>query len=320
MKDQYTQKELLNNILNIPSETQTIEFKRLSDEKVIVKVVETVVAMANTEGGVIVLGVDDPEKTKLNRKDRIFGINEKAEVFDALGREIQRITPPLSGIWPPQIIEDNNKKIGVLFIPKALLSFHSINNHVFVRAEKSNRQLNAHEIVKFAYAKGFEKADRALVDVDFSLLKTSAYEEWKESRGIGETAIESVLEKTGLARKNTNSKLLPTFAAVLLFAEFPNDLTEAKCAIRVLQHTGTIETIGETPNLISLPKTIQGSLVKQISSAHEYVLSLLRAGIRIPSGFKNIYKIPERAVKEAITNAVIHRDYHMKRDIVIKIF
>ncbi len=32
------------------------------------------------------------------------------------------------------------------------------------------------------------------------------------------------------------------------------------------------------------------------------------------------YKIPERAIKEAVTNAVIHRDYHMKRDIEIKIF
>lgn len=39
-----------------------------------------------------------------------------------------------------------------------------------------------------------------------------------------------------------------------------------------------------------------------------------------PTGFKNVYQIPERVVKEAITNAVIHRDYHMKRDIEIKIF
>jgi ATP-dependent DNA helicase RecG len=29
---------------------------------------------------------------------------------------------------------------------------------------------------------------------------------------------------------------------------------------------------------------------------------------------------PERAIKEAITNAVIHRDYHIKRDIEIRVF
>jgi ATP-dependent DNA helicase RecG len=32
------------------------------------------------------------------------------------------------------------------------------------------------------------------------------------------------------------------------------------------------------------------------------------------------YKIPERAIKESITNAVIHRDYHIKRDIEVRIF
>lgn len=321
MEKQNSDKKLIEDILNIPSESQTIEFKRLGEEKVVVKTIESAVAMTNSEGGVIILGIDDPEKTKLKGMERIFGIDEKIDIFDALGREIQRIIPPLSRIWPPKIIDaDISKRIGLLFIPKAVSNFHSINNHVYVRAEKSNRQLNAHEVVKFAYAKGFEKADRGLVDVDFSLLKTSFFQEWKQARNINGSSVESVLEKTGLARKNEKGKLLPTLAAILLFAEFPNDLTETKCAIRVLQYTGTIEKIGETPNLIGVPKTIQGPLVKQIADSHEYILNILRTGIRIPSGFKNIYQIPERAVKEAITNAVIHRDYHMKRDIEIKIF
>ena len=38
------------------------------------------------------------------------------------------------------------------------------------------------------------------------------------------------------------------------------------------------------------------------------------------SGFITKYKIPKRVIKEAITNAVIHRDYHIKRDIEVKIF
>lgn len=321
MEKQNSDKKIIEDILNIPSESQTLEFKRLAEEKVVGKTVETVVAMANTEGGAIVLGIDDPEQTKLKGLDRIFGIDEQVDVFDALGREIQRIIPPMARIWPPQIVEvSNGKRIGLLFVPKASVSFHSINNHVFIRGEKGNRQLNAHEIINFAYAKGFEKADKALVDVDFALLNTPFFQGWKNARNIGDDALEAILEKTGLARKDLDGQLKPTLAAVLLFAEFPSDLTEAKCAIRVMQYTGTIETIGETPNLIGIPKTIQGALVKQIADAHDYVLSLLRAGIQVPSGFKNVYRIPERAVKEAITNAVIHRDYYKKRDIEVKIF
>ncbi len=321
MKEE-NQSDWLKNILEIPAETQTIEFKRLSEDKVVTKVVETAVGITNTDGGVIILGVDDPEKTKLKGLDRIYGIDENIQVYDALGRELQRITPPLSGLWPPNLLDipGGDKRVALLFIPKSIDSFRSVNNHVYVRGEKGNRQLTAHEVVKFAYAKGFERADKGLVSIDFKLLKTSYFEEWKEARRINGSPIETILEKTGLARKDEHGKLLPTLAAVLLFAEYPNELTETKCAIRVFQYTGTIENIGETPNLIGVPKTIQGPLIKQIKDAHEYVLTLLRSGIRIPSGFKTIYQIPERAVKEAVTNAVIHRDYHMKRDIEVKIY
>ena len=317
---QENQNDLLKSILEVPVETQTIEFKRLADEKVVVKTIETVVAMANTEGGGIILGIDDPEKTKLKGFDRIFGIDENINVFDALGREMQKIIPQLAGIWPPKIIETNDKRIGLLFIPKAVDSFRSFNDHVFVRAETGNRRLAAHEVVKFAYAKGFEKADRELVNIDFNLLNTEYFKQWKESRRINGGSTEIILEKAGLARKDQGGSLKPALAAILLFAEYHNDLTETKCAVRVFQYTGTIETIKETPNLIGVPKTIHGPLIKQITDTHDYVLTLLRSGIKIPSGFKTIYKIPERAVKEAITNAVIHRDYYIKRDIEIRIF
>lgn len=317
-----TPSDFIKDILEIPSESQTIEFKRLAEDRVVSKIIETVVAMTNTDGGVIILGVDDPEKTKQKGLDRIYGIDENIEVFDATGREMQKIVPPLSGLWPPYIVDvtEISKRIALISIPKAVDSFRSINNHVFVRQEKGNRQLTAHEIGKFAYAKGFEKADKGLVEVPFELLKTPYFEEWRQARNINGSPVESILEKTGLARKSDSGKLLPTLASVLLFAEYPSDLIEAKCAIRVFQYTGTIEHIGETPNLIGIPKTIQGPLVKQIKDAHEYVLTLLRAGIRIPSGFKTVYQIPERVVKEAITNAVIHRDYYIKRDITVKIF
>lgn len=71
-------------ILEIPEETQTIEFKRLSGDRLVVKVIQTIVAMTNTDGGIIFLGVDDPEKTKLKGLSRIYGIEENPDLFDVV--------------------------------------------------------------------------------------------------------------------------------------------------------------------------------------------------------------------------------------------
>jgi ATP-dependent DNA helicase RecG len=314
--------DLVIQILEIPEETQTIEFKRLNGDKVVTKIVQTIVAMGNTDGGVIFFGIDDPEKTKLKGIDRVFGIEENIELFDEIGKEVQRILPPIGTIWNPKkiIIPENGKTVAFISIPKNEGMFHSINNDVYIRQNKSNKKLTPQEIVKFSYAKGFEKADKELVDVDFELLETEYFELWKKERNINEGTTQDILFSVGLARKNHEGILSPTRAAVLLFAKYPTNILDTKCAVRVFQYSGTIETFKETPNLKGTPKTIDGPLIKLIKDTHEYVLLLLRNGIEIHSGFITKYQIPERAIKEAITNAIIHRDYHIKRDVEINIF
>jgi len=311
---------LITKILNIPEETQTIEFKRLGGEKVVSKIIQTIVAMANTDGGVIIFGVEDPEKIKLKGLDRVFGIEENKEIYDEVFHELKNIIPPISNLKPDLINAKEGKTIALLNIPKATESFFSINNEIWIRLYKSNKKLTPYEVVKLSYAKGFEKADKELVDIDFDLLQTSYFEDWRKARNIGTGKIEDILFQTGLARKNESDKLKPTRAAVLLFAQFPSDLLDTKCSVRVIQLRGTIETFGETPNYLETPKTINGPIIEIIKKTQEYVLGLLKSGIAIRSGFVNTYKIPERAVKEAITNAIIHRDYHLKRDVEVRIF
>ncbi len=61
--------------------------------------------------------------------------------------------------------------------------------------------------------------------------------------------------------------------------------------------------------------------MEQISKAQAYVLERLAVGLTMEgSGFKTRYRFPQRVVKEAITNAVVHRDYRLNRDIHIRIF
>lgn len=317
------EKNVTDWILSIPAEDRCTEFKRLGDKDVSVsKIVQTIVAMANTDGGFVICGIDDPEKTKLKGLDRVYGIEENLEIFDEIGREIVKIVPPLAMLWPPLKIEiAKGKTIGIISVPKAGEHIHAINEKVYVRLEKGNKILTPAEIIKYSYARGFIKADREIVDVDFDLLNTEVFHSWRRARKIQTDNLKDVLFQTGLAAKDEKGVLKPTRAAVLLFALYPHTLMDTKSAIRVYQYEGSIEKMGNVPNLIGKPKTIEGPLIKLIEEAQEYVLTLLQAGITIPSsGFINKYRIPERAVKEAITNAVIHRDYFIKRDIEINIY
>lgn len=311
----------INDLLNIPTETQTIEFKRLKGDAVVAKIIRTIVAFANTDGGSVIIGIDDPEKTTKSGLDRVYGIEEDADKYDEIFRELQRIIPPLTGVGRvTELKAANGKTVTIIRVPKSTNSLCSINNEVFIRLQKSNKKLTPSEIIKMSYAKGFTRADSELVDVDFDLLQTQYLDGWRKQRGISSGSIEEVLFKTGLARKDTDGVLKPTRAAVLLFAEYPTNLMDTKCAIRVMQYTGTIANYGEAPNLVGIPKTIEGPVIEVIQKAHDYVLTLLRNGIEIHSGFITRYKMPERAVKEAITNAVIHRDYFIKRDIEIRLY
>lgn len=311
----------INDLLSIPTETQVIEFKRLKGDAVVTKIIRTIVAFANTDGGSIIIGIDDPEKTAKSGLDRVYGIEEDPDKYDEIFRELQRIVPPLAGVEAvTKIKARNSKTVVIIRVPKSTNSLCSINNEVFIRLQKSNKKLTPSEIIKTSYAKGFTRADSELVDVDFDLLQTQYLDDWRRQRGISSGSVEEVLFKTGLARKDTDGVLKPTRAAVLLFAEYPTNLMDTKCAIRVMQYTGTIASYGEVPNLVGLPKTIEGPVIEVIQKAHDYVLTLLRNGIEIHSGFITRYKMPERAVKEAITNAVIHRDYFIKRDVEIRLY
>jgi len=112
-------------------------------------------------------------------------------------REMQRIIPPII-LKDPLLIKDekNSKTIAILSIEKSTDQLRYINNEVFIRGKKSNKKLSPTEIVKYSYAKGFEKADKELVKVDFELLNTEYYKAWKESRNISYNDIKDVLFHT----------------------------------------------------------------------------------------------------------------------------
>jgi len=95
----------------------------------------------------------------------------------------------------------------------------------------------------------------------------------------------------------------------------------ARSEIRLLAYSGTRVEHAEIPNLRKGPKSFRGPLIDLIGKATRAVEDELAEGVMLArNGFETRHRIPLRVVKEAIVNAVIHRDYRLNRDIFVRIF
>jgi ATP-dependent DNA helicase RecG len=158
------------------------------------------------------------------------------------------------------------------------------------------------------------------VDVAIELLNTDYFRGYAAARKLTRPFPEC-LEHVGLTKRGADGTLRPTRAAVLLFAEDPAGVLNEKCAIRLFHYKGDAIEHNEQTNLLRHATTIRGPLVTQIRDAVSAVIDSLAAGLQMgPLGFEVAQKYPVRVLREAITNAVIHRDYFTPGDIHIRIF
>jgi len=310
-------------------ESRHREFKRVSG-KMVGKALETVCAFANSDGGVLALGVADLKEYR--GMARLFGVEENAEAVDELLRKLgTELLPPVAPIQLRRVActlhhgQAKDSKGHVLLVQVGpSRSVHSlVNGGTYTRMEAGNRQMTAPEITELSYRRGVRSATSEPVPVSLARLQTDAWRRYVTARGLKNGDIADQLLRIGLADE-IGQTVQPKRAAVLLFADEPGGLLAAldtRADIRVLVYDGKAVVPGATPNLRKPPKTLRGPLVDQIDAAVTLVLDELTQGLTLSgSGFKTHHVYPERVVKEAIVNAVVHRDYRLNRDIFIRIF
>jgi ATP-dependent DNA helicase RecG len=312
--------ELVDRLLARP-ETLTFECKRIGR---IDRLLESVVALANTEGGVVALGLEDPDKGA--GRDRVYGIQDHPMNWDELQRKLRsRITEPDQLVWTHQEIacslrDGSPGSIVLLKIAKSSRVHSIVDDGTFTRLTKGNKQLTATEINELCHARGVISAETQLEKVDFELLGTDYWRAYAAQRKLTRP-IDQAMFHLGLAKRNSDGQLMPTRAAVLLFAEEPSGLLAGKTAVRIFHYRGSQVSTDPNTNLVRPPISIGGPLVRQIVEARQAVIGELSGRVQYgPLGFEIVQRYPVRVIAEAITNAVIHRDYRLSSDIMIRIF
>ncbi|MCK4398855.1 MAG: putative DNA binding domain-containing protein [Methanophagales archaeon] len=123
-----------------------------------------------------------------------------------------------------------------------------------------------------------------------------------------------ILVKEALERLSLIKGDKLTNASILLFGKEPQKFflqTKLRCA----RYKGT------TPITFIDLKIVEGNIIDQVEKAENFVLSHIKKAAKIV-GFERqeVWEYPINALREAIVNAICHRDYAYSSDITIGVF
>lgn len=198
------------------AELPDLETKRVSG-KMVSKALETVCAFANTQGGWLVLGVEDAAKA--SGQQRLYGIGENPEAVDELTRKLgTQLLPSVEGILsyrvPCTLRDGSAGDLAVFYVPASDKVHSIVDDGTWTRLQASNRMMTAAQITELSYRRGVRSAESEPVDVDFELLDTETWRLYLRGRGLAPTGIADQLYRVGLATK-VGGELRPRRAAVL---------------------------------------------------------------------------------------------------------
>jgi len=280
-------------------ETQNIEYKPSWRDEYL----KVIVAFANADGGELIIGVDD--------NGNPIGVEKSKKLLEDIPNKIRNKL----GIIPSVKIEKvEDKDIIHIFIKPSSVSI-SHNGKYYIRSGSNNFELKGEELTNFLIEKSGKTWDEFIEEkAGFNDIDLKTIDEFKKYAVdripsiVAEKDYQIILEKLNLQGDKKLKK-----AAILLFAKNPQRFYPAAYL-----------KIGKflTKTEIQSSDIVEGSLFEQITNALEilrtkYLISIIKfEGIHR----REILEYPYEALREAIINALIHRNYLGASSIQIRVY
>jgi ATP-dependent DNA helicase RecG len=302
-------REFKSAIHGLPGAKQPRPKKTIKED-----ICEALVAFANADGGELLVGVEDNgEITGFQSSDEeLF-----SELLGCFKDGVYKNTP-LSNVRAVHLnIED--KDILYFSTPKSITTIHHTSNGRCVqRRDLENIPISSDEIVFTRQERISREYDRQFVegahtsDLDVDLVKALA-----EQISVG-TTFEKCLQILDLA-DFSDGYLKLRRAALLLFSKEPVKW-HPRLPIRILRVAGTEIKTGENYNISD--EFIEGNILTLIERTWEMLRPhLVQTRLTGSARFETRIMYPELACREALINAIAHRDYSTEgRGIEIYVF
>jgi ATP-dependent DNA helicase RecG len=273
-------------------------------------VAETLAAMANANGGLVFLGV--------TAKGKIQADNDGAALRDKAIEAGLLTEPPL--ILPtPRLVTIDGATLAVAEAPSGLPHVYSLRGAYFTRTQRHNRPLTTPELRRLLLDRGeagFEGqlvAEAALTDLDDRLIESYldhialAPDEGPLQALMARGCISYRAEVRPVRGSRPSPEdVAPTAAGLLLFGRNPQQFLRSAEII-------CVRYAGKAMSDEFVRQDISGPLKEQVRQAEAFVNSNMRRGMRITGMTREeSTEYPIAVVREAIVNAIAHRDYSVR--------
>jgi ATP-dependent DNA helicase RecG len=272
-------------------ESHKVEFKESADKSLPAEVC----AFANASGGRVFIGVDD--------RGRVVGTDVSNAARSRVQDTLHQIEPRLK--VDIDVLDD----IIVVTVPEGTHKPYSCAKGFYLRSGPNSQKLERNGIVEFFQNEGGIRYDE-IVREDLPI--TERFNEAAYRRYVRTAKISDVLAREAIL-KNLNcagpagGKLCFTNAGALFFRTNDEDV--------LFRHAGIVCALykGTDKAYILDAKELNGDLVGNVNDAMVFLKKHLRINYRIETlRRENILELPEDALREAVVNAVCHRDYFEK--------
>ena len=279
-------------------ETENMEFKeKWTDDSL-----KTICAFANTSGGELIIGVSD--------KGGIVGVKDIEKLIRDLPNKIRdklKITPSIS------VEEKEGKEILHIKIFPSTIPV-SYEGKFYIRSGSTTQELKDTELAYFLLEKMGKTWDSLSSGFDISDIDFSTIEMFKN---LAKNRIPSIKEFDSVEKIFLNLKLFDenkkiTNAGILLFGKEPQK--------RFISATVRVGRFKNSTHIVDTV-VIEGNLFKQVEEVMNAIKKHLNVRFEIKGvARQDVWDYPLGALREAVINALIHRDYLSPAEIQIKIY
>ncbi len=280
-------------------ETQNQEFKQIWKDEYL----KTICAFANSDGGVLYVGLND--------FGEVVGINNSKKLLEILPNKINN---KLGLIVDASLNVENGKKYLKITVKKTYAPI-SYNGKFYQRSGSNTVELNGGNLTNFLLKK-YGKTWDDIAEEKFTLeeIDLNTIEKFKR---LAKDRVPNIQNEDNLAellrKLNLYEGKYLKRAAILLFAKNPQ-------AYYIQSHSKIGRFLNETD--IQISDVIEGNLIDQVDKILDVLrVKYLKSYISYEGVHRReILEYPYEALREAVINALIHRDYTNTVNLQIKVY